>query len=376
MNAPAPLVVKLPTDAHGDRQRFPRLWFDECAIDLGGRYIIKGALDLGQLIQIAGGYGSGKTFFTIDLVCHIAAVMPWRGHNVKAHGLIIYIAAEAGRSIARRFLAWRLHHLGDAREERLPLAILTRGPNLLNNVEVANLLAELKAISDECGQPVAAVVFDTLSRSIPGGRENAPEDMSAVIGACDAIRDEFGAAVILVHHFGKDDTKGGRGHSSLPCAVDVEIRISDHVATVEKSRDGNAGARFPFALEVVNLGEDIDGEAITSCVVRHLDAEVAERRAPRALSGVARVALQALTEAISTNGETLPGTSTIPAGVRAVTLDQWRDRFALRYGSDDEGGKRDGSAVRKAFQRAREALLGSEVVGISSPYAWLWGKGQ
>jgi hypothetical protein len=50
--------------------------------------------------------------------------------------------------------------------------------------------------------------------------------------------------------------------------------------------------------------------------------------------------------------------------VRAVTLEQWRERFVLRYGSEGDG-KRKADTVRKAFRRAHEKRLEAETVGVS-----------
>ena len=82
--------------------------------------------------------------------------------------------------------------------------------------------------------------------------------MTALVGVADQIRDELGAATAFVHHTGKDKTKGARGHSSLFAAADLDIEVSDGCATVENVRDGIPGERFPFRLEVIELGTDED----------------------------------------------------------------------------------------------------------------------
>jgi RecA-family ATPase len=46
-----------------------------------------------------------------------------------------------------------------------------------------------------------------------GGNENAPDDMGALVRNIDRLRAETGAAVLLVHHTGKDTSRGARGHS-------------------------------------------------------------------------------------------------------------------------------------------------------------------
>jgi len=350
--------------------RFPRVWLDDVAVDLKSAYTIKTVIGPKEFIVIYGPSGDGKTFFVLDMSACVATGKNWRGRRVR-QGLVIYIAAEAGVSILRRFYAWRERHVGEAREARIRLAIVTKSANLLSMVDLDALLDELRAIATEAGMPLALVVFDTLSRSMPGGDENKSEDMTRVIKAADAIRDELGASVVLVHHSGKDATKGARGHSSLFAAADTVISVVERVATVEKVRDGVAGERFPFALDVVDLGADADGDPVTTCVVRHLDEAEPGRRPIRALSGVAKVAMQALSEAVADQGVSMPGTSTIPSGVRAVTIDVWRAQFRLRYGTEGDGSGRAGGAVKMAFRRAREQLARVEAVGVSDPYVWV-----
>ena len=349
--------------------RFPRVWLDDVEINLTNDDYIKNLIGRKANILIYGPSGDGKTFFTGDVGAHIATGQSWRGRRVR-QCLVVYVAAEAGTSILRRFFAWRGQHLSEAREERIPMAIITRGANLLDIGDLELLLIELRAIVAEVGLPLGIVVFDTLSRSIPGGDENAAVDMTRAIAAADQIRDELGASTIYVHHAGKDSAKGARGHSSLFAAADTVISVIERVATVEKSRDGTSGEQFPFNLEVVNLDEDQDGDPITTCLVIPTDTAPQQRRGHQ-LSGVARVALQSLQETITDHGEAMAESSTIPRGVKAVMLEQWRARFAIRYGSEGDGGKRDGDAVRKAFQRGREALLKTSAICIIDPYCWL-----
>jgi hypothetical protein len=259
-------------------------------------------------------------------------------------------------------------------KDKTPLSIVTRGANLLNPSDVEALMHELKEIAKEAGMPIGLVIFDTYSRSTPGGKEDA-EDTSAAIGVSDRLRDELGAATGFVHHSGKDTGKGARGHSSLEAAADTVIYVegtvggivSGCVAEVEKVRDGTIGEQFPFRLDVVELGKDDDGDPVTTCVVVPTDAGVTKPKSPP-LSGVARVALQALEEVLADRGSTMPETSTIPRGVKAARIEDWRARFVLRYGSD---GERDGATVRQAFRRAKDSLLKVLAVGISDPYCWV-----
>ena len=345
--------------------RFPYIWFDHIAEYVPADYLIKGLIDRNSCCVVYGPAGSGKTFFGIDVCCHVATGQPWRDRRVRA-GLVVYIAAEAGSSILRRFTAWRDSYLGDAYEDAVPLSVMTKGISLLDPESVAALLGELKQIAEEAGLPLALVVFDTLSRSIPGGDENSPRDMTSAIFAADQIRDQLGAATMFIHHSGKDSSKGARGHSALFAAADTVIAIDDHVATVEKSRDGETGADFGFKLDVIDMGQDADGDPITTCVIVPTDAAPKKQR-KKSLPGAAQVALKALGEAIADHGERMPETSTIPVGVEAVTIDRWRKQFRLRYGTDDTTG----DTTKKAFQRSREVLLREQIVNMSDPYVWM-----
>lgn len=80
--------------------------------------------------------------------------------------------------------------------------------------------------------------------------------------------------MLLIHHSGKDESKGARGWSGLRAAADAEIEVNrngDHrTATVTKLKDGEDGAKFAFRLVPVEIGTDADGEPIKSCIVEPL----------------------------------------------------------------------------------------------------------
>ncbi|MBX9265093.1 helicase RepA family protein, partial [Klebsiella pneumoniae] len=83
------------------------------------------------------------------------------------------------------------------------------------------------------GKPVQLIVIDTLARCFGGNDENDAKDMGAFIEGCDTIKRETGATVLVVHHSGKDDTKGARGSSAFRAALDAEFNVR---------REGDGGA--------------------------------------------------------------------------------------------------------------------------------------
>ena len=98
--------------------------------------------------------------------------------------------------------------------------------------------------------------------------------MRLVVSACDRIKTATGATVLLVHHTGKDSTRGARGHSSLRGALDTELlvegRENPRTLTVTKQRDLPTLEPIAFDLEPINLGCEPDStEPNTACVVKY-----------------------------------------------------------------------------------------------------------
>lgn len=118
------------------------------------------------------------------------------------------------------------------------------------------------------------IVIDTLAASSPGADENAAKDMGKVIEHCKRLHKTTGATILLIHHSGKDESKGARGWSGLRAAADAEIEVNrngdQRTATVTKLKDGEDGAKLGFKLVPVEIAIDADGEPVYSCIVESL----------------------------------------------------------------------------------------------------------
>lgn len=276
--SPAAIVAKPPEPSPFDApRRAPDVeWFDDVQPALGGQYLVKGVLDAGAMSVVYGPSNSGKTFFAIDLAYHIAIGAPWRGRRVS-QSAVLYLAAEGGNGVANRIVALRQEHgVCD-----VPLALKRAGMDLLHDQADLQHIADLAAAvaAGHAGKPLL-IVIDTLSRIMAGGDENNAADMTALIRNIDGIRAATGAHVMLVHHTGKDVARGARGHSSLRAATDTEIEVGNdngaRAAMVTKQRDHQGGETFAFALKSVSLGNDQDGDEVTSCVVEAQEDEGAQ----------------------------------------------------------------------------------------------------
>lgn len=236
-------------------------------------YLIEGLLPASGLIVVYGPPKCGKTFWLFDALMSIALGIPYRGRTTKA-GKIIYCLFEGQRGFAKRKEAYRQHHqLSDDAEEP-PFYLL---PVKLELVKDHPRLIE--AIRAKCnGTPPQVIGLDTLNRSFTGS-ESSDEAMTAYIAACDAIREAFGCAVIIVHHSGLAEGRA-RGHTSLLGSADAQIAVKrdaadNVVATVEFMKDGEDGVEIVSELVKVDVRVGDTDKLVKSCIVMPVDGPAA-----------------------------------------------------------------------------------------------------
>lgn len=254
------------------------------------KWLIKHVLqeDPGGVAVIYGASGSGKSFMALDMAAAILQGQPWRGR--KTHqGAVIYVCAEGAGGFRNRLRAYEQQH-----GATLPIGVIPNAPNMLDASHVKLMLAAVAAFG-----PAVLIIFDTLAQVTPGGDENASATMTMAVNNCRLVAKAIGATCMLVHHSGKDIEKGARGHSSLKAAVDTELcvqRAEDGPARavkVTKQKELYDGEEFGFELDVIVLGQDGDGDDISSCVVRHTDGTLAEIK--KADSGSGKIQRAVLT---------------------------------------------------------------------------------
>lgn len=252
------------------------------------RYIIKGVLPEADLAVFYGETASGKSFFTLDMVCAVARGVPWRGRRVT-QGRVLYIIAEGSGGFKNRINAYVSRH----GLTELDLDVISAAPNFLEKKDIADLMAAIKSLP-----PYSLIVVDTWAQVTPGSNENSGEDMGKALAHCRKLRQASGAMVVLVHHSGKDATRGARGWSGLRAAADCEISVERdgdvRTATITKLKDGDDGSRFGFSLSTVPVGHDEDGDPVTSCVVE--EAEVSERKPKANLGEIERTIVECVTD--------------------------------------------------------------------------------
>lgn len=266
--------------------------------------------------------GGGKTFMSLDLSLSIATGRPWMGKETEKR-TVVYIASEGGRrSAANRIIGWRREHgvTDTSNFECLPA-------NFTLSKGAADFLKALAARGVRPG----FVVIDTLNQNLGGGDENSSQDMGSFVAAVKSIQREFGCFVLVVHHSGKDQTRGSRGHSSLLGAVDLEVEIAGNIFEITKSRDGPDGEKIGFELKQITLGQSPKGRNVTTCVALSSTAPVAEAARAKALtnkSDTQKMALKVLERCVSASQD---------FGGKLPTFDEWKNEVKKEISQGPDG---------------------------------------
>jgi hypothetical protein len=190
----------------------------------------------------------------------------WNGIQCE-QGLVIYFNGEGREGFKLRCRAWKNHH-GIIE----PVNFYTSNSAItFDAAGIQQVIPEVCKIELNTGQRVALIVIDTLARHMDGD-ENSTQHMSEFIKQVDGLRDTFpGSTALIVHHTGNsiEATGRSRGSSALKAAVDVEIQCMNETITFTKAKDAALPEPIGFALKVIDLGFDEEGEQVDSCVIEY-----------------------------------------------------------------------------------------------------------
>lgn len=329
---------------------------DELSQRLPMEWLIKGVLPKNGIASLYGLSGSGKGFLVLDMGAAIAAGRSWFGAKTTSCP-VVYLALEGEAGISQRIRALRSHY-GECLDN---FHTIIQPFSLLDEDDIASLVQAIHF----AGAAGGLVIIDTLNCASLGGDENSSEGMGRVIRATKMLQSALGGLVLLVHHAGKDHTRGLRGHSSLHAALDTAIEVScrddQRLWKLAKSKDGHDGDEQPFKLEVVELGMDAEGETLTSCVV--VTGQVANRtiRCKEPKGGNQRIVLDGLKELLCVSKTY--GTGGAPDFKPCVELEQAITVIAPRLACD----------AKRKQERTRQAFTGLIANGVvRNLEGWLW----
>ena len=204
---------------------------------------------------------------------------------------------------------------------------------------------------------LALIAVDTLAAAADFKDPNDAGEAQRIMNLLARLSAATSATVLVVDHFGKDESRGVRGSSAKEASADFVLSVLGEKSqtgvlrnsrlAIRKMRGGAAGDEIPFRLSPVDMGRDEDGEVIHEMTVQW-DSIAVHNRSGRPNGAVVPL-LAALDDALISNGKMIAPAPGYPI-VRCVEDSYVRDCFARKYPSTGDPDKRD-KTVSKAWER-------------------------
>ena len=350
-------------------------------------WLIDNVLPKRAFCALYGPPGSYKSFVALDIAEAVATGRAWMGREVQAAGAVLYICGEGFGGIGARIKACKMHNRTQAGAE---IYVIRAAINMRSSAEDFDLLvASIKDLVEKTGVQFELVQIDTLARAFGGGNENNSEDMGAFIHNAGRIQRMLNCAMMVLHHSGKDATKGLRGHSSLLGAVDTQLELmkidatpnpsspiaGSGILTISKQKDGQDGVKIGFEMVKVEIQASQLGlaESQISLAVRASDEALKQEMQqqavqregkPRKLYGNQAAAYESIHDAIKKNGHM---TSVGEERHKTVMLSEWREEFVKL--------KADSKSIDTDWYRGKKAMFEKKLVGYHktdvAEYCWV-----
>lgn len=256
-HAPADEVfadAPLPQPAPPPRSRIELLSYTDMKNRPIPPYLVDDLLVSDGMTSVIGAPKRGKTYWTLPMALCVATGRPFFGRSVRP-GRVVYVCTEGGIGRFRQRIDAHLkHHEIDPGELDGRFVLVPTPIRLLNRDDADALLQAL-------GDGYDLAIYDTLARTM-GGNENDTADMNAYVDALDRLRGAgANGTQVVVHHTGKDTSRGGRGSNALPGAVEREFVITRprrgvHVARISNDRHSDGSWKEVYRFQPVDIGEE------------------------------------------------------------------------------------------------------------------------
>jgi hypothetical protein len=347
-------VIKAFGDAYSSAP-YPFTLLRDLKPTLDRREIVRDLIPRRALGEVHADSSGGKTAIIVDLALHIAAGIEYRGRRVERQP-VVYVALEGHGGIDNRVIAAR-DELGI---EDAPFALVKTGDNFREPDPAQRAAATARYLIASYGGDCPLIVIDTYTAALAGGSDCDPNDVGAFI---TAIQKHLltSCTVLILHHFGKDSSRGGRGWSGLRAALDFELEIDqseDGLRTmrVTKNRDGSdQQPGLCYRLYGREIGVNDHLEPVTAVVVEHLADEEVAKRGKRIKPG-SRAAMNVLWQMIKDPSRSFP----LPDDrrLRCVLLTDWENECTK------DGGISKSTDAKQRRRLFRDAVADLEAADL------------
>lgn len=213
----------------------------------------------------------GKTAVAMALGARVVQGAPVLNMPTRK-GVVVHVCGEGGDAVKDR-ISVALKGAKDASD----YLVIKKRINLGDLGQISEFIRDLRAYLEEIGERVSLIIVDTLIHAIGDHNENSSNEMAQVIAGAQEIAEAFEAHVLLIHHTGREEDRGGRGSSAIRSNVDSEFTVrndqdtNEAVLTTTKQRNIEGGLRFSYKLRKVLLGYDEEGEERTTVIADLMD---------------------------------------------------------------------------------------------------------
>ena len=310
---------------------------------------------------------SGKTFVVADMFLQVAMGRHYCSCAVQQGG-VVYITKEGVRGFDRRMIAMRHHHNAGP---QVPFYVAHEMPHFGSNNGDAEALVTLIRKLVPPGIRIAAIIFDTLARTMPGQSDGDGAVMSQFVENCDIVAKAFTCFVGAVHHSPRSDDTRSRGSNVLDGAADVIISVvkgrdNSRVAKIEYMKDGEEGLVWRFQI-TEKRNQNVGFTPLVETVsVPQREQDIETKPKPK-LTGEERRFMDILNEAILEAGETKPASETVPANVKVVTRQHFK-KCLLDRGFVDADKP---NSMRAKVSKYINQLAGKKLIETNDLYIWL-----
>ncbi|MGB5087054.1 MAG: AAA family ATPase [Methylocystis silviterrae] len=360
------------------RNRFVLEPWESITHDNDEEWLVKRILPRRGVAALYGKPGSFKSFVAFHIAVSVASGRQWAGRRVT-QAPVVYIAAEGAAGLRKRKAGFTKAHRD--LPGGVPFSLISSAPNL--GTDRGDLAALVSAI-EGAGVAPGLIVIDTLAQTLGAADENG-SGMTAFVANAGEIASRFKCLVLIVHHVGLSDDKRLRGHSSLAGALDATMlceRLANELATtltLQKLKDEASDFRLLARLSRVVMGQDEDGDEISTLVVVSVEDEGPATPAPRPqrIPPAQRLLMSVVATAIDEGGEMICPLAGGPA-VRAIADNIVRNSYyasiaeqAEPHEDKDKIAERQRRTFNRAIADAIKAQRVFAAVHDGERYLWL-----
>lgn len=183
---------------------------------------------LGSHGIIAGMPKSYKSLITLDLAVSIGSETNFLGHhpvNPKGVGPVLIVQQENSQALIRDRL-WKITASRGIHKGRVSLEpdrVVVEFPPAIPLLFYNDFAFDMSMVDDRDSiekiiqaEGIRLVVFDPLYLMIGGADENQAKEMRPILSWLLRLRNLYGCAIVVVHHWGKGNlSRGGRGAGGI-----------------------------------------------------------------------------------------------------------------------------------------------------------------